>query len=60
LIEKLKKTTLYLDTKKWDGCRAKFQGPKTWQWWNLEAITQSTIIFATSAYKEDMMERAIN
>jgi hypothetical protein len=41
LIEKLKKIALYLDTKKWDGCRAKFQWPRTWQWWNLEATTPS-------------------
>jgi hypothetical protein len=42
LIEKLKKITLYLDTKKWDGCRAKFQWARTWEWWNLEATTPST------------------
>jgi len=53
-----KKIAFYLDTKKWDVWRAKFQWPRTWQWWNLEAIAQSTIIFATFTYKEDMMERA--
>jgi hypothetical protein len=38
----LKKTALYLDTKKCNGCRARFQWPTIWQWYNMEATAPST------------------
>jgi hypothetical protein len=40
----LKTTALYLDTKKWESCRARFQWPTTWQWCDLGS--NSTIHFS--------------
>jgi hypothetical protein len=42
LMVELVKTALYLDTKKCNGCRTRFQWPTIWQWYNVEATAPST------------------